>query len=844
MADDWQQLEGDNKNLFDEFLQDHVMQDLLETSSSAKETRYDFSELAPAETAPSGSNEIPFDDLAELMDDPDMRAILEMSPLDGVTPETSTHPLSRTMGQLENDENSGKSVPCRQIESDQCQNYQEELDLQQPGGTLLAGFLNSTTPPLGATDYADGFVGTGVLIPSAHGIPDSEPGLMDIDDAFRLPDLPGSPLSDYDPGTLEMAIPPKATQKQSAQVFGPPQQKKLPSRRKGVIRQTPGFPSSAEPLPPNLTLEEIASSWPNHLKDENLERFLEAGWGGKKIWNLMPEAAKELGPKQQGWNKITKRLIYARRRMKLEGGGSVGVGLTTEAIWNNLTDENSTGPAQQCLAVDTPQTEPTSMPSPATLHVMHALGTVVYGSPFAEPVQSITSSESDRSASEGPLAGLRRAFEAVLDEQALIISQILSYRDADWLLIPLEASISRVNDVWMNNAQEHEARFIRETLVDAGDILFDQTNHTGMLKRLGELVSRAVLASNPPRLATNADEEEAFQEQHHVFVLENELSILEGWTKSWKEQLERIAIDFTCNLPDEKAPSCIGYEGLDDQLFEKMSPHTPALPGFEQRTSLTEVATSTYDEQVLMQQPVHNHLQTEVAVDDSQNPVGGTGTTNPPRRGRKRIRMFPNAPSREVVLTEQDLADPDNILENFPEHLTLHHVAGRFLGPMGSKAGSYPTKNMVMKLRGHHNAKHGSDLNHPDRDRGLYDWIMSQKDGARRGRRARYASPQQTQESAIPHACSGQDVSDHGTLYEEEQIDAGDIDLETTYGEQHQQNSDDWFDYFVRTDDADAHEADLSTLSQASAEQAAQVVGHDPQYSTDLAALLDPRLFE
>jgi len=692
-----------------------------------------------------------FDDYFALLDSFDTGAVLE------TTQNTSSHHVAGSIGQSENDQIAHTKV-VEGGKPDHSKEKEDQLDLQQPRGTLLSGFLNRKTAPLASTNHGEGFFGTGVLVPFAGDMPEFDPDAEEAVDPYRLPDLLGSPLSDYDPAALDVSKCTSTSPEPFARGFGTQTTKKRPGRVKGTIQQIPGFPSTTEALPPNLSFEEIASSWPNHLAYEHLEPFVEAGWKAKKIWGFMPDVAKQLIPKQQLLNRLNKRLLQTRRQMELEGRGSVGGGLTAEDLWNNLMDIKIEEPKQDSSAFGASQDEPKLSSSSDTVSALPAPGNMVQLSPSAESDPSMTTTERHQSAAGGIIEVLKQAFQVQLDEQATIISHILSYRDKDWILICHLQATCRVNQVWMENAQQHEADFLLETHVDAADIPFGKTDQTEMLRRLGELLYRAVLASEPSRLATNAEEEKIILEERLLKVLQHELCILEGWTKSWKKQLDQMDAAFVWDAISEIAPSEIGHDGQDnhpdDHVLEKMLPQTPAPPGSERQTLRTEEKIST--------------TQTALADSDSQTSSSSTSSTKQRYYGGVTNRMFPHAPSRYVDLSKHDLADKENILRSFPEHLGLCHVMERFLAPIDSRRGFYPTKLMVDKLWHHHNDKHGSDLNHPDRFQGLHDWVMSKKDGARRARRIRLGLQKKTKDSIKSEVCSDEEISDDGLKSEEE----------------------------------------------------------------------------
>ena len=594
MAEGWQQpVSEKNKTLSEDLFEDDELSDFVETS--------DFLGPFPPKATTSDTNPISYGAFVQLIDNPNPRAILELNPSFEMTAsETEAHVPAERMVEFRNEEALGKDFSLIQPWSDQVEDRQQEVDWERLIRTLPVDFSTPGTHPSAAAGHTHPLLETGALadvglpvdrtyLASAEGIPGSQADMKDIEDGSRLPDLLGSPLSDYDFAITEALLTPKmeVMEKEPAQVpsqdsaqlialdIGPrmsskgtphdvsgvAQQKRRRGRRAGDVPQVPGFPSFAEPLPPNLTLEEIARGFPNHLTSENLQPFIRAGWGGKRIWNLMPEAAKKSASKERGWNKMNRRLMCERKKMEVEG--LLEDGVTSQSMWNSLAGGDS-DLAQQSVAGD-----------------------------------------------------------------------------------------------------------------------FGQ--------------NRAIPTTSQPKI---------------------------GLMQS-------------------------------DQPLRPMPSDYPLLQGLNQSISPKQESTPKYN-------PPDG---------EQKSLVGATGTT--PLRIPRRLRMFPNAPSTNVVLTEQDLADPDHILQNFPEHLSLHHVMEQFLRPVGSNKRGMPTREMVAKLRNHHNVKHGLDLNHPGRDQGLWKWIMSQKDAARR---ARYGPRRRAKKQAQLHLASSQEDLGRQIQYREDQIDSGDAD--------------------------------------------------------------------
>ncbi len=835
MADSSRQPEGHNERFFDELNNDIEMGESTETPPPAKMPRHDFSETASAEGAGFDSN-ISFDDFIELVDNPDTRAILGMSPSGETTHLTNQYVPAQEMPAIEIDE------PFGQAWFEQFAQLQQEHDnLQLFAGMPPLDLFGQADPPSVADDGAADWPQTGELsdaivpedhapLASAEGVADPEPDLMDTDEVAGLPKLPGSPLSDYNPTTTETLQLSEDTNKQQTRALDRtpvPNGTDIhghilteePKKKKNRVKDIVGFPPSEDPLPSSLTLEQHVWYYPNHLNGENLRPFVEASWTGSKIWSCMQEAARETSSKDQGSNKITKRLIIQRKRMDAEDAELTRNALLGLATRETLIGDNSGHVAHQSAEGKIEESEP-----------IHAMNTSMTGlTPASEtthyPPPSSEHAESGRNAAKGPLNGFSRALQAEVQEQADTISQILSMQNEDWVLRSIQAQSSHVNDVWMAKAHNHEAQFVRETSVKTVDIPFHHTSQSGMLARLRELVKRALLVSNPRRDDMQPEELEAFQEQHRLLVLENELFILEGWTKSWRQQLEQIATGLVWDPAEEASLPTVGDQAQHDQLSGER------LPSLEQEANLSRYV------QVWAPQTFPLQFQTEAAVNSYSSVAGTVGTTQQ-RRRRDRLRMFPNAPATDVTLTEQDLEDRDNVLENFPEHLSLHPVMERFLRPRGLQTGEYPTTAMIARLRNHHNAKHGSDLNALGRDESLRSWLTSQKNSAKRARRNLGLRKLKRKSAKSLASNDGEDLG-HETRNEHDQSDAGHVDAEAVYPAQNHHT----FTHYTWPRDRPNKEQ-MSTIPQAGTELAAPVLGHVSPPSDDFAALLDPRLFQ
>lgn len=844
MADDWEQTDGSIKRVYEQFFEGDETRDLFNMAQPPEKPHHEV----PAEVGDSLDKK--FEEYFALLDDPTMRGMFESFSPSDIAHQINDCPPAQGIPQAENDGNLGKSVPYTQTWSDPFPNPQAQVDLQHSRGTLLDDFFPSTPAPQGAINFDSHLAGRGKLIPSTDGMADHQPDLMEVDDPFRLPELHDLPLPD-DEDITEAA-------EQPARASLQPKKEGRRARRMGKIQQIPGYPFASEPLPPNLSLEEMCRSWPNHLYGVFLERFVEAGWNGRKVWSYMPEVARA-GPVGQPWNKMTKRLTHTKLQMQLEGRASWGDALTPEAMWKNFVGETSEDAAQQSVAVTAASDS----------------GTTLHNPQHAEALQDMTSYLYSQREPEDPFEEIRCAIRAELDQQNATIALLLAQRHADWLLISFDEVKSRIMQTWMEHAHEHEARFIRENLIDLIDdavIPFDPVSRDNMLKRLGELISRVLLAANPPRLATNEQEAEALRQSHQLRVLGEELSILQNWTSAWQQQVDQFNADSYFGVVDGAAEqSGGGNQELIEQPFEETPSSHSALSTFDHHISATEAGVVSYGEQTSIPQTVLDQSwaqdtwpssdeptptsqtsldqpQTQVTADATPNRVTGPANTNQVKGRRTKLRMFPHAPPKDVVLSEEDLADLDHIMANFPEHLALRHVMVRYLGPMGTRKGSrlgaYPTNDMVKKLFHHHNAKHGSDLDHPGRFKGIHDWIMAQKDYARRYRRGGLpCRPKLANSPAGSRQEDSKDDEAYGDQILEERRD-----VNPAPAGQHQQSNENFIQAAQFTTQPIRFEAELAKLPGVSAEQEApeqkpQEHLNGQAFYNEFDMLLDPQLF-
>ena len=100
------------------------------------------------------------------------------------------------------------------------------------------------------------------------------------------------------------------------------------------------------------------------------------------------------------------------------------------------------------------------------------------------------------------------------------------------------------------------------------------------------------------------------------------------------------------------------------------------------------------------------------------------------RRGKPRKRMFIQAPLRDTPLPP--LADEDEILQRFPEHLSLTDVMRRFVRSSTTRPGGVTTRDMMEVLLQHANARDFDGITEEQREANVHRWIVKEKDACNR----------------------------------------------------------------------------------------------------------------
>lgn len=340
-------------------------------------------------------------------------------------------------------------------------------------------------------------------------------------------------------------------------------------------------------------------------------------------------------------------------------------------------------------------------------------------------------------------------FHLELLKQNTIIFDLLHQQNLEWPVLTKEDQQSRIRAKWLTLASEHEERFAEQNGLATDTLPSDSETEKGMLERLQELLVRAYGYGNVPENDVSAEGLVKLQESLKRMVLENELLIVQGWTQQLELQLEAAVHARSSYVGAEQLfadfdveEASYSHQRADSQVPTHNYPDLPPTGKMYTQTDLKSILGP--------QPPIYQPAQietSEVSRNIGSTNVASSSTPKPTTRvpesrrygnlltertptggvGAPRIRMFPSFPDRDIPLTDEDLADLDNILDNYPDHLTLPDVMLRFCRPEGMKSGDYPTKKMVQRLLKHPNAHDVFNPDKQERERALYHWTAAQK---------------------------------------------------------------------------------------------------------------------
>jgi hypothetical protein len=130
----------------------------------------------------------------------------------------------------------------------------------------------------------------------------------------------------------------------------------------------------------------------------------------------------------------------------------------------------------------------------------------------------------------------------------------------------------------------------------------------------------------------------------------------------------------------------------------------------------------------------------------------------PKKRGAPRLRMFPTKPDRDQPLSAKALTGNEEVMKEFPEHLSNTAVMQRFVKTAESKG--WPTERMVDSLMRHPNAKDKPQMTREQRRANLKRWVIKERDTCHNNlRKAAETSPRKevNPDDALPSTIQGVD---------------------------------------------------------------------------------------
>lgn len=279
------------------------------------------------------------------------------------------------------------------------------------------------------------------------------------------------------------------------------------------------FPSRQDPMPPGLSLGEIARDYPNHVIGANIRPFILEGWSPKNIWDALRPSARVSASSDRGWNKFEQRMIFEKRRMKAEEQARQGI--------PGAIDDAGTG-------IQHPDLESTrSQRSNARSSTKNLSG--------APQIQSAQSRET--AATELPdhivarREAIARLFTAEMSRQSSILYALRTRDDPEW---PFKFQAQRLRNTeadWIRHAQRFERTLTATHGLTTDGIETEQTSMKSMLKRLRALLLQRSHLTLALVAGTEGVENVPSSYETQQAALEESLEIVQGWTRQWREQL-------------------------------------------------------------------------------------------------------------------------------------------------------------------------------------------------------------------------------------------------------------------------------------------------------------------
>lgn len=471
----------------------------------------------------------------------------------------------------------------------------------------------------------------------------------------------------------------------------------------------PEFPSSRTPIPPYTTLEQICWNYPNHLKGTNLRPFLAEGWSGQKIWDHMQEASKAGGPSISPSRKISRRLQREANRIRAE------IAEMADAANNPGGSPESESRVEDDSEESSDMSDEEMSNSEGRNRRFPSLLAFPLDPDFAERRRGKIPQEDHEL-----YYGFRREFS----KQAGILRRVLHTTHGQrWLRMTKRRRQGEVRTAWLVAARTFEKGYARENGIDLKDMRFDDKNppfdnisERGMLNRMGKIVRQIVLRDDMAGNDQTLGQLDTFDKTVRDIVLKRQLAVLKDRTGAMGESALNTARKRSLlRLSDESGDPT---QDSDQTWLERS----------DERKDRGQIVPE--------RAPADNRGDTDVSSPLSSVPPSSLDTTESPGGNDDDYgRMFPGSPSRDVPLSEEDLANLNNILDRFPEHLAIPTVMLRFCRRYRAKSGGYPIKDMVDRLRRHPNVHDGQNLGAARRDRALERWIIRHRGLATQARR-------------------------------------------------------------------------------------------------------------
>jgi hypothetical protein len=358
-----------------------------------------------------------------------------------------------------------------------------------------------------------------------------------------------------------------------------------------------------------------------------------------------------------------------------------------------------------------------------------------------------------------------------LDRQDRVLNQLLS--GPNWDQVSPFEKHQLIKEKWVAKAQQYERDLSREFGINPPRIDHDSFGKAELLHRQSELLNSIFIRNSPVPPNSTFQASEEHQKRATVAVTMCQISALRSWTADWEQELNhRRMIGSDAPLLGAKSPdlSTVSREewdtifGTDWQQSSLDLTHTnPVRNEFEQPSVQPAQFFAPGRMLPLPQGLILPTIPLPYPQIPFPNPAVAFGAAPPhnsnmegptaaatnsgtymrihkEKRGAPRQRMFPSMPKTDVPLSARALIDDGEVLIRFPEHLCLPEVMQRFVRPVGSHHGIWPTDRMVDFLMRHKNAKDFAGITRAERRANLKRWVTKERDACNNKARRRLES--------------------------------------------------------------------------------------------------------